>query len=603
MRYQANFKATNAITNGNPQFFDEGPGFIQLKAPAGSVLSSSRFRYVVIDGSKGEVPSSITLNPGGAGENVVDLFLPNNVPIAAGDKVEVAAYEVRNPTSANSGASVSLSTSSDVTNVSSSLAIGSASAVSELSASADSTSAGATDVRYQANFKATNAITNGNPQFFDEGPGFIQLKAPAGSVLSSSRFRYAVIDGSNGGVPQSVTLNPGGAGENVVDLLVPANVPIAAGDKVEVLAFEAKNPTSANSGASFSLSTSSDVTEVSKPLAIGSASTVSELSASADSTSAGATDVRYQASFKATNAITNGNPQFFDEGPGFIQLKAPAGVVFSSSRNLYAVVDGANAAAPASVTVNPSGAGENVVDVFEPNGFWVGARVRFKVEVQAYGVKNPTSANSGASVSLSTSSDVTEVSKPLAIRAASAVSEVRVGANSTSAGAADVHYQASFRATSAISNGNPEFFDEAPGFIQLKAPAGVVFSSNRGFYTVVDGASASGPISVTVNPNGAGENMVDAFLPNAFSVAAGDKVELQAYGVKNPSAKNPSAKFALSTSSDITEVTGPLPIGASTGGTANWPRGCSTEPIPSSSSRPRESRQAIRSSSAKAQAS
>ena len=96
MRYQATFIAASGVTNGNPESFDEGPGFIQLKAPAGSVLSPSRFRYAVIDGSKGEVPSSVTVNPGGA-ENVVDLFLPNNVPIAAGDKVEVAAYEVKNP--------------------------------------------------------------------------------------------------------------------------------------------------------------------------------------------------------------------------------------------------------------------------------------------------------------------------------------------------------------------------------------------------------------------------------------------------------------------------------------------------------------------------
>ncbi len=551
--YTVDFKAEHALAQETE--------FIQLKAPTGTVFQSSGAYYAVTDGGHTGAAASATVDPRGAGDNVVDVYT-SDFNIAAGDTVEVQAYGVKNPTAAESSGELEVSTSSDTAAVAVPLAIGAASAVSEVKTSASSTSANATDVLYTASFKATHALSGGDPDHYNEFSAFIQLKAPTGTVFQSNGAYYAVTDGGHTGAAASATVGPGGAGENVVDVYVPA-FNVAAGDTVEVQAYGVKNPTAAESSGEVSVSTSSDTAAVAVPLAIGVASAVSELKASASSTSADGSDVLYAASFKATHALTGGDPDDDNEFPGFVQLKAPTGTVFQNNRAYYAVIDGAHTGDAASATVNPGGAGENVVDVYIPD-FNVDAGDT--VDVQAYGVKNPTSAVPTGEVSVSTSSDTVPASVPLAIGAASAVSEVKASANTYSASAKDVVYEVGFKATQALATGDPDDDHEFAGFIRLTAPAGTMFSAAEELYRVVLGAGPESEFAshVVVSPEGAGSNVVDVYLPSGANLTAGEAVRIQAYGVANPTAPVPSGELSVRTTADSIVGSAQFVIGAAT---------------------------------------
>ena len=542
------FKATHALASGE--------GYVKLTAPSGSVFPSNRGEYELLDGSSAALPSSVTVSPGGAGENVVELVVP--FAVAAGDKVEVQTFGVKNPTAKNAAATLAVATSSDTAPVSSSLPINTATAVSELAASASTASAGAVDVAYTATFKAATAVSDGNQRNFSEGDGYVRLTAAPGATFSGDTGDYEIIDGANSALAGAIVVNPGGAGENVVDVYL-HGFTIAAGDKVEVQAYEVKNPAT-SSAAKFSLASSSDVTAATQSLTISAATSISELAVGASTTSAGAVDVAYTASFKATTPVSDGNQKWFSEGDGYIRLTAAAGAVFSGDTGDYEIIDGANSTLPLAATVNPGGAGENVVDVYL-HGFPLAAGD--KVEVQAYEVKNPSSANAGASFSLATSADVTAASKALAIAASTAPTEVAVSASTSSAEAKDVAYTATFKATTTVSDGNQKWFGEGDGYIRLTAPAGSVFSSDSSYYEIIDGANSTVSGLAVVNPGGAGENVVDVYQDH-FPLTAGNKVEVQAYGVSNPTAKNAAATFAVSSSADASAASKPFPIGSAT---------------------------------------
>src|ERR1700728_2826572 len=176
-----------------------------------------------------------------------------------------------------------------------------ASSISGLSASANSASAGATQVHYTIGFAATSAIPSAT--------GFVQLTAPTGTVFSASGANYEVTDGTHlGYADRGVTVSPGGVGDNVVDVDIPSSFSVAANDTVEVDAYAVENPGSQNSNGTLSVSTSSDTTAVPTTFPIGPASGVTMVSASASSPSAGANLVAYKTSFTAANGITDGNP-------------------------------------------------------------------------------------------------------------------------------------------------------------------------------------------------------------------------------------------------------------------------------------------------------
>jgi Bacterial Ig-like domain (group 3) len=563
--YSASFEASGAVSSGNPYYYHEGRGFIELTAPAGTVFSSGNGDYAVIDGAHSEWASGgVKVDPGGAGENVVDIYLPPNVPVAAHDKVEVQAYDVSSPSAANASASFSLATSSDVTPVTKAFPIAAASAVEHVSVATDASPAGASRVVYTATFTAANALSNGNADYFHEGASFIRLKAPTGAVFADVNGDYSVSDGQTK-VPAGVTVDPLNDGEsNVVDLNIPAELPVAAGDKVQVSAYGVQNPSSEDGAATLGVATSSDATFVVRPFPITAPSSPSAVSVQSSDSAAGASRVLYTASFTATDALSNGNSAYFDEAPGFVRLKAPAGTVFAANNGYYEIVDGDKAGIPAGVTVDPDKRGEtNVVDINVPTSVPVAAGDA--LQVRAYGVENPTSPDPSASLSVSTSSDTVAITKSLPITAETSLSDGSVSATSTSASATRVLYTASFTASEALTNGNTGYFDEAPGFIQLKAPAGTVFAPYNAYYDVGVEGPDSVAAGVTVDPNKTGEtNVVDIYVPGSHPVGAGDRVEVRAYGVTNPTSEVPDGTLQVSSSADVSALSIPLTIGSAT---------------------------------------
>jgi Bacterial Ig-like domain (group 3) len=433
--------------------------------------------------------------------------------------------------------------------------------ISGLSAEASASAAGATQVVYTASFEVETGLA--------AHTGYVQLTAPTGAVFSTDGDSYEVTDGAKSAQSGEVQVDPEHKGEdNVVDVHIPSSFSVSAHDTVKVAAYGAANPTAEDLSAEFSVFTSADTEPVSTEFPIGPKTSVGSLSVGASTTSAGASKVVYTATFKAAEALSNGGGFGANEKPGYIRIAGPKGTVFGSDGYSYLVSDNAEKVqAAVHITVDPEHKGEdNVVDVDVPSLFKAGVAAGETVTVEAYGATNPSSAEPAGGVSVSTSSDVEPVSKPLAIGAATAVSEVRASASTTSAGASSVIYEASFKATTALTDGAELGVNEQPGVIRLTAPAGTVFGSDGYSYLVSDKAEDHQAIHVKVDPEGLGENVVDVNVPPSFkaNISAGETVTVEAYGAKNPTAEVPAGQLSVSTTSDIEPVSTGFAIGPET---------------------------------------
>ncbi len=528
------FTATTAIAAGTG-------GFVELTGPTNSTFSGTRADYDVLDnGTNSQQPFGVSVSP----SNVVDVEMP--YAIAAGHTVEIDVYRVVNPAASGSD-SFSVSTSSDTTAVVKSFSIGSATQLSNVSVSANVASAGATNAVYTADFKATTPLTAGNPAGFEgDQPGFVELTAPPGAVFSTVRADYDVIDGVNSSQATMVLVNPNSEGQNVVDVYVPFAV--NAGDDVEIDAYRVQNPTSASPSAQLSLTSSSDATLVTKPFAITAAGAVTALSVSANSSSAGATQVVDRVTFKAANALTATNPAGSEpDQSGFVQLTGPTGSTFSSTRADYDVIDGVNSSQAEQVVVDPASNGSsNIVDVYVP--FAINALDT--VEIDAYVVVNPSTAHPSTSFSVSTSSDPPAVQTSFPIIAPSSPAAVSSAISDSGAGQTGVTYTIGVTVTGGLTAGNPAGLEgDQPGVIQLTAGAGAFFPASTSQYRLSDGSNSSQALGVTVSPGSVGNNIVDIVVP--FTVPPGDQLTLTITGVTNPSPVANTA-IAVSTSSDPT---------------------------------------------------
>ena len=299
-----------------------------------------------------------------------------------GDTVHVSAYAVSNPPAAGSG-TFSVSTSSDVTPASKSLTIKSPASVKSASVSTTNSSAGAQGTKVTVGFKAAGPLTSGNSlyYYYYYARGYVRLTAPGGSEFlpeqlhAHRRLRFRIrLWRSQSGRPRT----------NVVDEFIPPNVPVAAGDEVQVVAGNVTNPAGPSSSAKFGIATSSDVSTVEKSFGIGAASTVTGLAVSAVPSTAGSKRGVDDVSFKAKNALP-----YDSECPScarFIRLTGPAGSEFEVTYYAYLVTDG-SASEVAYGEVNPEGLGSNVIDVRVPSGVSIAAGDN--VHVKAYGVTNP----------------------------------------------------------------------------------------------------------------------------------------------------------------------------------------------------------------------
>ncbi len=435
-----------------------------------------------------------------------------------------------------------------------------ASSVTAFTATASTYSAGASAVEYSIQFTATTALT--------AQTDYIRLTAPTGATLSGSTANYHVQ--ANGTSPTrtsayNVTVDPSGLGNNVADVYLPNG--IAGGATVVVDAYMSTNPSSANSSATFSVSTSQDTTA---PMAvtwmITNPTAVSGLTATASSPRAGSQEVEDTVTFTATNSVIYGVDDTIqclngDCNQGDIFLTAPTGTQFNSFNQDYAVDDlttHQNTSEVAGAAIDPGGAGDNVVELAPTITINAGDQV----QVLAYEVVNPTSPESGT-FSVTTTSDTAPPLSPPAFDYGSPVAptNVSVAATSTIASATDTTYLLGLTTKSAlpIYNGG----SDGTGYVILTLPSG---TSATGFdNATVYMTDASHPTLQQSNttPGQYGVNYMNLSqvdIPVAFATPANDHLTIKLTGVKNPST------FSLptvSTSGDTVTVPPSVPTGVS----------------------------------------
>ncbi|MHB8689722.1 MAG: hypothetical protein ACYDHH_00610, partial [Solirubrobacteraceae bacterium] len=556
--YSMSFTVSGAL-NGPPS--SGKAGYVQLTAPTGTTFNSNFFggQYYFTLGSTTAQASTVTVNPTapggntGLGNNVVDVTVPFQVP--AGSTLKLVVSGGRNPASPNSNGMFSVSTSSDVTVVSTAFPITPPTSVSGLSASASTSAAGASDVVYTTSFTVSSAL---NGPTSSGQAGYVQLTAPTGTAFDSNFFGgqyYFTVAGVTSQA-SSVTLAPpapNGApsGKNVVDVYVASGIP--ADTAITLTISEVSNPPTAASTASLSVSTSSDTQTVTTPLPISAPTAVLKLAATPSTASAGASDVVYSLAFNVLGEI-NGSP---DRGQaGHIALVALPGTVFSADSNQYQLTLGTTTLAARSVTVSPTapggntGLGENVVDVSLPFAVPAGARLGLTISA----VSNPSAPNGGAQLSVTTSSDSSPVGVPFAIAAASSVNSLVATMNKTTVGASGVDYRATFRLANPL-NGSPN--PGQAGYVRLTGPPGSVFSSDSSKYQVTDGLRSLPASNVVVNPIppgdqlGLGMNVVDVYVP--FAIPAGHTVQVDSDATNSKDPNQPRG-FSAATSSDVTPI-------------------------------------------------
>ena len=173
------------------------------------------------------------------------------------------------------------------------------------------------------------------------------------------------------------------------------------------------------------------------------------------------------------------------------------------------------------------------------------------VEVAVYGVYNPTTPGR-ESLSLHTSADTARASTGFTILANQKVRDPTASLSSGAAGATAVEYSIDFTASSTGGLATDLYNGTLGGWVILNGPAGLFApgGSAMSSYNFVVTDRTSGtidyPAAVVVSANGSSARLT---LGLSQAVSGGDSVEVDIYGVTNPSA---SARYSiwLSTSSD-----------------------------------------------------
>jgi hypothetical protein len=388
--------------------------YLQLTAPQGATLSDSTGNYHVQANGTSPTRTSalnVVVDPGNAGNNVADVYVPNN--IAAEATVVVDAYMSTNPPGANPNATFSMSTSEDTTPSSTvTWNITNPTAVSGLTATASSPYAGSQEVEDTVTFTATNSIIYGADDSIqclsgDCNQGGIFLTAPTGTKFNSFNQDYAVNDLTTGHTTfetNSAAVDPTGAGDNTVELT--PSISINAGDHVQVLAYAVVNASSPESG-TFSVTTTSDTASPATPPAFdyGSPVAPTNVSVAATSTVASATGTTYLLGLTTKSAlpIYNGG----SDGTGYVILTLPSGTSATGFNDATVYMsDPSHPTLVASGTA-PGQYGANYMNLNQveiPVAFATPANDHLTVELT--GVKNPSTFSLPA---VSTSGDTVAV--------------------------------------------------------------------------------------------------------------------------------------------------------------------------------------------------
>ena len=313
---------------------------------------------------------------------------------------------------------------------------------------------------------------------------------------------------------------------------------IAGNATVLVTASGVVNPTAISSNDVVTVSTSSDTTPAhSNTYAITPGQSVLSPTVSLSSTAASATNVTYTTSF--TTSSTGALASDYST----ITLAASAGTVFSSN-STYSIEDVTTSTQCGLNNWVPSNGGATVTLTIAGGCTVSGGD---SVRVIAYGVSNPTTTSTGNTLSVSTSSDgLPAQTNTYAITTPKAVSSPTVALSTTAASATNVTYTAFFT-TSSTGALAADY-----STIVLAAPAGTVFSSTS-TYSIEDvTTSTQCGLNNWVPSNGGAT--VTLTIAGSCTVAAGDAMQVIAYGVSNPTTTSTGNTLSISTSSDTVQA-------------------------------------------------
>jgi hypothetical protein len=523
-------------------------GTITLAGPPGTAFPSNPADYVVIDHTSHTAPSpagSVSVSSGG---NAATLTLSaTSSTVLAGDSVEVDAFGVGNP--AGGGKSLTVSTSSD-TAASSRYSVAGAGGVSSPAVTLSSAAAEATSVEWAVAFKTSGSGGLVADPSVAPSCGTITLGGPSGTVFPSKASSYTVTDHTSGSSssPGGVSVSGGGAS---VTLALSGTQPVAAGDSVEVDAYGVTNPSAPGIGKSLSVRTSSDTTPASVAFNIVATQPVAAPAIALSSREAGAANTKWSVTFatSSTGRLTSapgsqgatitvaGPPGWFD----------PSGTPVTVYNFVVSDLTTGDVAYPDGVSLGPRG-GQATLTLSSTQPVAPGD----SVEVDVYGMTNPGAGSQ--SLTVSTSSDGQAVAT-FVVAPAKSVTGPSVSVTSAAAGATNVEYAVDFKASSGGALVYDTWDGSLSGTVTLAGPAGMFDPSGVAMtaynFVVTDTTSGmiSYPGSVVVSPNGASTTLSLSLGP---PVSAGDAVQVDVYGVTNPSAGGQS--MSASTSSDETAV-------------------------------------------------
>ena len=321
--YTTTFTATNGLTA-------DGFSTITLTFPGTytpPTYTSNCNGVLIYDLTQSTSENCSSATPSTSGQSVT-----YKVPIAisAGDQVKVVWSGVTNPASSAGTQTFTLATSGDPAGVPLNVTLTSSTSVASAILSASSTSDSATAVLYTANFHSVNELVGGYST--------ITLTLPSGYTPPTYTSNCNVVDILDITTATSETCEsaaPTVSGQSIT-IQVPPGVTINPGDNVSVAWYGLSNPASQTGSQTFQLSTSADPTPVNlTSVSLTSETGVTGLSMTPSSTTGGATNVTYTATFTSKNGLVS------DNEPGAnstISVTFPAGTGLSFASNCNGIV-------------------------------------------------------------------------------------------------------------------------------------------------------------------------------------------------------------------------------------------------------------------------
>jgi hypothetical protein len=489
---------------------------ITLTVP-GATLPSNGCDYIVenLSTTVTEGPC-LTVVSGGASDTVT--VQTNYLTVAAGQRIQLTAIDVSNPPSSGDQ-SVALSTSSDPLPVTQTVDFTPNTAVRELDLTESSTSANATGVTYTAIFTPSNPL---------DSHSTVTLTVPGATFpVATYCGQYEIIDVSTG--QSNTCTSVTGTGSDALTFTM-GSFNVTTSQRLEVVAGNVSNPTSSGDE-TVSVSTSSDPGTATQVVDYTASTAVRSLELTESSTSAGATNVTYQGSFIPTNAL---------EGDSTVTLTVP-GATFTTLTYCGEdqIINESTTQSATCITFSGAGTDSLTFDLNTDGG--VQATDVQRVEFIAESVTNPASSGD-QSITVSTSSDPAPVTKVVDFTSETSVASVIFAQTSTSAGATDLDYSATFVSTNSLTG---------DATATLTIPGGAFASTYNycGEYELINvttGQSLTCPNIVTSDE---GTDTMTIETQNNFTATPGQVVELIANSVANP-ASSGDESIAVSTSSD-----------------------------------------------------